>query len=64
MRKRVCVGLLALSFIASLAAGAAPASARSLDSMRAQIQFDFHIEETQSARRGMADAETVIVAPH
>jgi hypothetical protein len=42
MRKRVCVSLLALSFLVSLAAGA-PASAKSANAMRAQIPFDFHV---------------------
>ena len=46
MRKNVCVSLLALSFIVSMAAGAAPASARSVDALRAQIPFDFHIGDT------------------
>jgi hypothetical protein len=42
MRKHVCLSLLALSFLVSMAAGA-PASAKSVDAMRAQIPFDFHV---------------------
>lgn len=42
MRKRVCVSLLALSFLASMAA-AAPASAGSAGAMKAHIPFDFHV---------------------
>jgi hypothetical protein len=42
MRKRFCVSLLALSFLVSLAAGA-PASAKSVNAMKAQIPFDFHV---------------------
>ena len=45
MRKHVCVSLLALSLLVSLAAGA-PASARSVGAMRAQVPFDFHIGNT------------------
>ena len=42
MRKRMCVGALALSFLVSLAA-ALPAAAKSVDGMRAQVPFDFHV---------------------
>jgi hypothetical protein len=41
MRKHVCVGALALSFLVSLAA--LPAAAKSVDGMRAQVPFDFHV---------------------
>ena len=41
MRKRMCVGALALSFMVSLAA--LPAAAKSVDGMRAQVPFDFHV---------------------
>ena len=41
MRKHMCVGALALSFLVSLAA--LPAVAKSVDGMRAQIPFDFHV---------------------
>ena len=44
MRKSVCVGALALSFLISSLA-ALPAAARSVDGMRAQIPFDFHVGE-------------------
>jgi hypothetical protein len=42
MRKQVCLSLLALSFLVSMAAGA-PASAKSVNAMKAQIPFDFHV---------------------
>jgi len=45
MRKRFCVSLLALSFLVSMAAGA-PASAKSVNAMKAQIPFDFHVGNT------------------
>jgi len=41
MRKRMCVGALALSILVSLAA--LPAVAKSVDGMRAQVPFDFHV---------------------
>ena len=41
MRKSMCVSALALSFLISLAA--MPASAKSVDGMRAQVPFDFHV---------------------
>ena len=41
MRNRMCVSALALSFLVSLAA--LPAVAKSVDGMRAQVQFDFHV---------------------
>ena len=41
MRKRMCVGALALSFLVTLAA--LPAAAKSVDGMRAQVPFDFHV---------------------
>ena len=43
MRKSMCVGALALSFLVSLAA--LPAAAKSVDGMRAQVPFDFHVGE-------------------
>ena len=43
MRKHMCVGALALSFLVSLAA--LPAAAKSVDGMRAQVPFDFHVGE-------------------
>jgi hypothetical protein len=39
----MCVGALALSFLVSLAA--LPAAAKSVDGMRAQVPFDFHVGE-------------------
>ena len=44
MRNRMCVGALALSFLMTLAA--LPAAAKSVDGMRAQVPFDFHIGDT------------------
>lgn len=41
MRNRMCVSALALSFLVSLAA--LPAAAKSVDNMRAQVPFDFHV---------------------
>jgi hypothetical protein len=41
MRKRMCLGALALSFLVSLAA--LPAAAKSVDGMRTQVPFDFHV---------------------
>ena len=43
MRKNMCLGALALSFLVSLAT--LPAAAKSVDGMRAQVPFDFHIGE-------------------
>jgi hypothetical protein len=43
MRKSMCVGALALSFLVSLAS--LPAAAKSVDGMRAQVPFDFHVGE-------------------
>jgi hypothetical protein len=37
----MCVGALALSFLVTLAA--MPAAAKSVDGMRAQVPFDFHV---------------------
>jgi hypothetical protein len=42
MRKSACVSLLALSLVVSILA-VAPASAKSVDGLRAQIPFDFHV---------------------
>jgi hypothetical protein len=39
----MCVSALALSFLVSLAA--LPAAAKSVDGMRAQVPFDFHVGE-------------------
>jgi hypothetical protein len=43
MRKHVCESLLALSFLVSMLAAAAPAAAKSVDGLRAQIPFDFQV---------------------
>lgn len=43
MRKHMCVGALALSLLVSLAA--LPAAAKSVDGMKAQVPFDFHVGE-------------------
>ena len=43
MRNRMCLGALALSFLVSLAS--LPAAAKSVDGMRAQVPFDFHVGE-------------------
>jgi hypothetical protein len=42
MRKQVCIGVLAMSFLVSMLA-VAPASAKSGTDVRAQISFDFHV---------------------
>ena len=42
MRKQVCIGVLAMSFLVSMLA-VAPASAKSANGVRAQIPFDFHV---------------------
>lgn len=42
MRKRICVSLLALSFLVSMAS-AAPTYAKSVDGTKAQVPFDFYI---------------------
>jgi len=42
MRKRICVSLMALSFIVSMAT-VSPAYAKSVDGMRAQVTFDFYV---------------------
>jgi hypothetical protein len=41
MRKRMCMGALALSFLVSLAS--LPAAAKSVDGMKAQVAFDFYV---------------------
>lgn len=41
MSKRMCLSALALSFLVSLAA--LPAAARSVDGMKTQVPFDFHV---------------------
>ena len=43
MRKHVCESLLALSFLVSMLAAAAPASAKSGNDVRAQVPFDFYV---------------------
>ena len=43
MRKHVCESLLALSFLVSMLAAAAPASAKSAGDLRAQVPFDFYV---------------------
>ena len=45
MRKQVCIGVLAMSFLVSMLA-VAPASAKSVDGVRAQIPFDFHVGDS------------------
>lgn len=47
MRKQVCTGLLALSFLVSMLAAAAPASAKSIDGLRAQVPFDFYVGDAR-----------------
>jgi hypothetical protein len=42
MRKSMCVGAMALSLLVSSLA-ALPAAAKSVDGMRAQVPFDFHV---------------------
>jgi hypothetical protein len=64
MRKRICVSLMALSFLVSMAAGA-PASAKSVNAMKAQIPFDFHVGNTlipagEYTVRALDDNETAI----
>jgi len=44
MRKSLCVGALALSLLVTLAA--LPAAAKSVDGMRAQVPFDFHVGDS------------------
>ena len=43
MRKRMCMSALALGILVSLAS--LPAAAKSVDGMRVQIPFDFHVGE-------------------
>jgi hypothetical protein len=43
MRNRMCVSALALGILVSLAS--LPAAAKSVDGMRAQVPFDFHVGE-------------------
>ena len=45
MRKQVCIGVLAMSFLVSMLA-VAPASAKSVGDVRAQIPFDFHVGDS------------------
>jgi hypothetical protein len=42
MRKHICIGVLAMSFLASMLAGA-NVSAKSVNNMKAEIPFDFHV---------------------
>ena len=42
MRKRICLSLVALSFLVSMAT-VAPAYAKSVDGMKAQVPFDFYV---------------------
>jgi hypothetical protein len=46
MRKRICVSLMALSFLVSMASASPAAYAKSIDGMRAQIPFDFHVGDS------------------
>jgi hypothetical protein len=64
MRKSACVSLLALSLVVSILA-VAPASAKSVDGLRAQIPFDFHVGEEMIpagdyAVSAMSDNEVVL----
>jgi hypothetical protein len=43
MRKHVCESLLALSFLVSMLAASAPASAKTIAMLRAQVPFDFYV---------------------
>ena len=43
MRKRICVSLMAVSFLVSMAAASPAAYAKSVDGMKAQIPFDFYV---------------------
>ncbi len=43
MRKRICVSLMAMSFLVSMAAASPAAYAKSVNGMRAQIPFDFYV---------------------
>jgi hypothetical protein len=64
MRKSVCVSLMALSLVASILS-AAPASAKSVDGLRALIPFDFHVGDRlvpagEYAVKAMSDNEVAI----
>ena len=43
MRKHISTSLLALSLLVSMLAAAAPASAKSVNDLRAQVPFDFYV---------------------
>ena len=45
MRKQVCIGVLAMSFLVSMLA-VAPASAKSVGDVRAQVPFDFNVGDS------------------
>lgn len=46
MRKRICVSLMTLSFLVSLAT-VSPAYAGSVDGIKAQVPFDFYVGDRQ-----------------
>jgi|ERR1043166_995506 hypothetical protein len=47
MKKYVCTSLLALSFLVSMLAAAAPASAKGTNDLRAQVPFDFYVGDAR-----------------
>ena len=47
MRKQICESLLALSFLISMLAAAAPTSAKSANDLRAQVPFDFYVGDAR-----------------
>ena len=63
MRNRMCVSALALGILVSLAS--LPAAAKSVDGMRVQIPFDFHVGERLVSAgsytvRSMSDDESLL----
>ena len=56
MRKQMCVGALALSFLLSPAAP--PAAAKSVGGVRAQVPFDFHVGD-RLVRAGNCTVESM-----
>jgi hypothetical protein len=46
MRKHLCESLLALSFLVSMLAAGAPASAQSVKRLKAQVPFDFYVGDS------------------
>lgn len=51
MRKRICVSLMALSFLASMAAGATASAKLVKTAIGAQIPFDFHADDHLTRER-------------